>query len=95
MMKCLPLGFTPNSENEERDSTELAGDGDSNAVPFPRPLFLLRLTELQTCFRRPWVESGLDRIDDRSIGSFGIVGFIPPMNGSQEVIENNVSHFTA
>jgi putative transposase len=30
-----------NSENEERDSKKLAGDEDSNAVLFPRPLLLL------------------------------------------------------
>jgi hypothetical protein len=30
-----------NSENQERDSTKLAGDEDSNAVLFPRPLLLL------------------------------------------------------
>ena len=30
-----------NNENEERDSTKLAGDEDSNAVLFPRPLLLL------------------------------------------------------
>ena len=30
-----------NSENEERASTELSGDEDSNAVLFPRPLLLL------------------------------------------------------
>jgi transposase InsO family protein len=30
-----------NSENEERGSKKLAGDEDSNAVLFPRPLFLL------------------------------------------------------
>jgi hypothetical protein len=27
-----------NAENEERASTGLSGEGDSNAVPFPRPL---------------------------------------------------------
>ena len=31
-----------NSENEERDSKKLAGDEDSNAVLFPRPLLLLQ-----------------------------------------------------
>jgi hypothetical protein len=31
-----------NGENEERDSKKLAGDEDSNAVLFPRPLFLLQ-----------------------------------------------------
>jgi putative transposase len=31
-----------NSENEERDSKKLAGDEDSNAVLFPRPLLLLK-----------------------------------------------------
>jgi transposase InsO family protein len=30
-----------NSENEERASTELSGEADSNAVLFPRPLLLL------------------------------------------------------
>jgi len=30
-----------NSENEERDSTKLAGDEDSNAVLFPSPFLLL------------------------------------------------------
>jgi putative transposase len=30
-----------NSENEERDSTKLSGEEDSNAVLFPRPLLLL------------------------------------------------------
>lgn len=30
-----------NGENEERDSTKLAGKEDSNAVLFPRPLLLL------------------------------------------------------
>jgi transposase InsO family protein len=30
-----------NSENQERDSTKLAGEEDSNAVLFPRPLLLL------------------------------------------------------
>jgi putative transposase len=30
-----------NNENEERDSKKLAGDEDSNAVLFPRPLLLL------------------------------------------------------
>jgi putative transposase len=30
-----------NSENQERASTELSGEEDSNAVLFPRPLFLL------------------------------------------------------
>jgi transposase InsO family protein len=31
-----------NNENEERDSKKLAGDEDSNAVLFPRPLLLLK-----------------------------------------------------
>ena len=31
-----------NSENQERDATELSGDEDSNAVLFPRPLLLLQ-----------------------------------------------------
>jgi transposase InsO family protein len=31
-----------NSENQERSSTELSGDEDSNAVLFPRPLLLLQ-----------------------------------------------------
>ena len=31
-----------NSENQERDSKKLAGDEDSNAVLFPRPLLLLQ-----------------------------------------------------
>jgi hypothetical protein len=30
-----------NGENQERASTELSGEEDSNAVLFPRPLFLL------------------------------------------------------
>jgi hypothetical protein len=30
-----------NGENEEKISTELSGEGDSNAVPFPRPQPLL------------------------------------------------------
>lgn len=30
-----------NSENQERSSTELSGDEDSNADPFPRPLLLV------------------------------------------------------
>jgi hypothetical protein len=30
-----------NSENQERDSSKLAGEEDSNAVLFPRPLLLL------------------------------------------------------
>ena len=30
-----------NSENQERASTGLSGEGDSNAVPFPRPQPLL------------------------------------------------------
>ncbi len=30
-----------NSENQERISPELSGEGDSNAVPFPRPQPLL------------------------------------------------------
>jgi len=30
-----------NGENEERISTELSREGDSNAIPFPRPLLLL------------------------------------------------------
>lgn len=30
-----------NGENEERISTELSGEGDSNTVPFPRPQPLL------------------------------------------------------
>jgi hypothetical protein len=30
-----------NNEKEERDSTRLAGEEDSNAVLFPRPLLLL------------------------------------------------------
>jgi putative transposase len=34
-------GNDGNGENEERISTELSGEGDSNAVPFPRPQPLL------------------------------------------------------
>jgi transposase InsO family protein len=30
-----------NGENKKMDSTEVLGEGDSNAVPFPRPLLLL------------------------------------------------------
>ena len=30
-----------NDENEKRIATELSGEGDSNAVPFPRPQPLL------------------------------------------------------
>jgi hypothetical protein len=33
--------FVVNNEHEERDSKKLAGDEDSNAVLFPRPLLLL------------------------------------------------------
>src|SRR5260370_38723019 len=32
---------------------------------------------------------------NRCIGSSGIVGFISPVNGSQEVIENKVRYFVA
>ncbi len=32
---------------------------------------------------------------DRRLASFTIVGFLSPANGSQEIIENHVSHFPA
>jgi hypothetical protein len=32
-----------NGENEERASTELSGEADSNAVLFPIPILLLRI----------------------------------------------------
>jgi hypothetical protein len=39
--RSATMVFFENSENEERGSIKLTGEGDSNAVPFPRPHPLL------------------------------------------------------
>ena len=39
--RSATMAFFENGENEMRVSTELAGEGDSIAVPFPRPHLLL------------------------------------------------------
>jgi hypothetical protein len=42
--------FFENNVNEQRDSSELLGEGDSVAVPFPRPQPLLRDTKHRNKF---------------------------------------------